>query len=149
MIRKAVMSDVKNIQALVNTYAKGGEMLSLSLNEIYERILEFVVWEEDGELMGCCAIHPTWEDLAEIRSVAVKSDSSRQGIGKALVERSIETARTLGIKKVFLLTYVPGFFGKLGFTELEKEQLPKKIWSDCLKCSKFPDCDEIAMIKPL
>ena len=149
MIRKALMSDAKAIQTLVNTYAKGGEMLPLSINEVYEKILEFVVWEEECVLLGCCAIHPTWEDLAEIRSVAVHPDSKKQGIGKALVEQCVGTAKNLGIKKVFLLTYVPGFFGKLGFSEVEKEQLPKKIWSDCLKCAKFPDCDEIAMIKSI
>lgn len=149
MIRKALMSDAKAIQTLVNTYAKGGEMLPLSINDVYEKILEFVVWDEDGQLLGCCAIHPTWDDLAEIRSVAVNPESKKNGIGRALVERSIETAQILGIKKVFLLTYVPGFFAKLGFTEVEKEELPKKIWSDCLKCAKFPDCDEIAMMKSL
>ncbi|ADD68179.1 GCN5-related N-acetyltransferase [Denitrovibrio acetiphilus DSM 12809] len=149
MIRKALMTDAKDIQNLVNTYAKGGEMLPLSINEIYEKILEFVVWEENGELIGCCAIHPTWDNLAEIRSVAVRPDTVKKGVGKALVERSIETAAILGITKVFLLTYVPEFFRKLGFTEVEKEMLPKKIWSDCLKCAKFPDCDEIAMMKTL
>ncbi|PLX69774.1 MAG: GNAT family N-acetyltransferase [Denitrovibrio sp.] len=149
MIRKAVMKDAKSIQNLVNSFAKDGEMLSLGINEIYEKILEFVVWEEDGVVVGCCALHPTWDDLAEIRSVAVNPTIGKRGIGKALVERSIETATMLGIDKVFLLTYVPGFFGKLGFTEVEKEELPKKIWSDCLKCTKFPDCDEIAMMKSI
>jgi len=149
MIRKATMKDAKTIQNLVNTYAKGGEMLPLSINEVYEKILEFVVWDEDGELVGCCAFHPTWEDMAEIRSVAVRPDTVKKGVGKALVERSIENASALGITKVFLLTYVPEFFRKLGFVEIEKEQLPKKIWSDCLKCAKFPDCDEIAMMKTL
>ncbi|MGD9808252.1 MAG: N-acetyltransferase [Deferribacterales bacterium] len=149
MIRKAVMADAKNIQNLVNTYAKGGEMLPLSINEVYEKVLEFVVWEDNGTIVGCCAIHPTWDDLAEIRSVAVHPDVKKHGIGKALVERSIETAANLGITKVFLLTYVPEFFRKLGFSEVEKEMLPKKIWSDCLKCAKFPDCDEIAMMKQL
>lgn len=149
MIRKAVMADAKSIQNLVNAYAKDGEMLHLSINEVYERILEFVVWDEGGEILGCCAIHPTWEDLAEIRSVAVKLDTKMKGVGRLLVERSVETAYSLGIKKVFLLTYVPDFFRKLGFSEVEKEELPKKIWSDCLKCVKFPDCDEIAMMKSL
>jgi amino-acid N-acetyltransferase len=124
-------------------------MLPLSINEVYEKVLEFVVWEDNGTIVGCCAIHPTWDDLAEIRSVAVHPDVKKNGIGKALVERSIETAANLGITKVFLLTYVPEFFRKLGFSEVEKEMLPKKIWSDCLKCAKFPDCDEIAMMKQL
>lgn len=143
------MADAKNIQNLVNTYARNGEMLPLSINDVYEKILEFVVWEEDGEIIGCSALHPTWEDLAEIRSVAVKPDVKKKGVGRAVVENCIETAVRLGISKVFLLTYVPGFFSKLGFTIVEKEELPKKIWSDCLKCAKFPDCDEIAMMKSL
>jgi len=149
MIRKAVMSDAKNIQNLVNSFAKDGEMLPVSINEIYEKILEFVVWEEDGEILACSAMHPTWENLAEIRSVAVSSNAGKKGIGRAVVETSIQMAKDVGISEVFLLTYVPGFFGKLGFAEVEKELLPKKIWSDCLKCAKFPDCDEIAMKKTL
>jgi amino-acid N-acetyltransferase len=149
MIRKAVMADAKSIQNLVNSFASNGEMLPVSINEIYEKILEFVVWEEDGKILGCCAMHPTWENLAEIRSVAVSKEAGRKGIGKAIVETSIQKAVDIGINEIFLLTYVPGFFRKLGFEEIEKELLPKKIWSDCLKCAKFPDCDEIAMKKVL
>jgi len=149
MIRRAVMSDAKRIQTLVNSYAKDGEMLPLSINDIYEKILEFIVWEEGGVVYGCCAMHPTWEDLAEIRSVAVDASAKRGGIGRKMVEHCIGMASDIGIQKIFLLTYVPNFFEKLGFIEVEKEELPKKIWSDCLKCAKFPDCDEIAMIKSL
>jgi amino-acid N-acetyltransferase len=149
MIRKAVMADAKNIQNLVNSHAKVGLMLPVSINEIYEKILEFVVWDEEGEVLGCCAMHPTWENLAEIRSVAVSQFSVKKGIGTAVVESAMQMARQVGITDVFLLTYQPGFFGKLGFVETEKENLPKKIWSDCLKCAKFPDCDEIAMKRTL
>lgn len=149
MIRKAVMKDAKHIQTLVNSFAKTGLMLPVSINEIYEKILEFSVWDEDGEILGCCAMHPTWENLAEIRSVAVKADCSKKGIGTAVVTSCMEKAREIGIQDVFLLTYQPGFFGKLGFNIIEKENLPKKIWSDCLKCAKFPDCDEIAMKRKL
>ncbi|MGE4266085.1 MAG: N-acetyltransferase [Deferribacterales bacterium] len=149
MIRKAVMSDAKNIQTLVNTHAKEGLMLPVGINEIYEKILEFVVWDEGGEILGCCAMHPTWENLAEIRSVAVSKYSIKKGIGTAVVESAMQMARDVGITDAFLLTYQPVFFGKLGFVEIEKENLPKKIWSDCLKCAKFPDCDEIAMKRKL
>jgi amino-acid N-acetyltransferase len=149
MIRKAVMADAKNIQNLVNSHAKVGLMLPVSINEIYEKILEFVVWDEDGEVLGCCAMHPTWENLAEIRSVAVSQFSVKKGIGTAVVESAMQMAREVGITDAFLLTYQPGFFAKLGFVETEKENLPKKIWSDCLKCAKFPDCDEIAMKRTL
>jgi len=149
MIRQAVMSDVKSIQKLVNSYAKQGEMLQLSLNEIYEKIFEFVVWEEEGLIRGCCALHPAWEDLAEIRSLAVDSTFHKKGVGKNLVEYCINRASEFGIKNIFALTYKPEFFKKLGFDEISKDQLPKKIWSDCLKCPMFPDCDEIAMMKRL
>lgn len=149
MIRRAVMADAKSIQSLVNSFAKTGLMLPVSINEIYEKILEFSVWDENGEILGCCAMHPTWDNLAEIRSVAVSQNSFKKGIGTAIVESCMQMARDVGITDVFLLTYQPGFFGKLGFTVIEKENLPKKIWSDCLKCAKFPDCDEIAMKRKL
>lgn len=147
MIRDAKISEAKVIQSLVNAYAKKGEMLSLSLNDIYEKIFEFMLFEENGEVLGCCAIHPSWEDLAEVRSLAVREDAFGRGIGRALVESAINKAREFGIKNVFALTYKPEFFQKMGFREIKKENLPKKIWSDCLKCPMFPDCDEIAVIK--
>ncbi|MCD8567777.1 MAG: N-acetyltransferase [Geovibrio sp.] len=149
MLRKATLADTRKIQKLVNAYASKGEMLSLSISEICERILEFIVWEEDGELLGCCAMHPSWEDLVELRSIAVAEHASRHGIGKVMVEKVLEMSREIGAKKIFLLTYKADFFAKFGFKEVEKDTLPKKIWSDCLKCAKFPDCDETAMAMEL
>ncbi|GAB1534652.1 N-acetyltransferase [Geovibrio sp. ADMFC3] len=149
MLRKATLADTRKIQKLVNSYASKGEMLPVSISEICERILEFIVWEENGELLGCCAMHPSWEDLVELRSIAVAEHASRHGIGKAMVEKVMEMSRTIGAKKIFLLTYKAHFFAKFGFQEVEKDTLPKKIWSDCLKCAKFPDCDETAMVLEL
>jgi amino-acid N-acetyltransferase len=149
MIRSAKITDAKSIQGLVNSYAKNGEMLFLSLSEVYEKIFEFEVYEKDGEILGCCALHPSWEDLAEIRSIAIREDYIGKGIGKSLIESAINRAKKLGIKKVFALTYKLDFFQKLGFTEVPKDTLPKKIWSDCLKCPLFPDCNEIAVIKEI
>lgn len=146
MIRSAKIPDVKEIQNLVNFHAKKGEMLSLSLSEIYERIFEFDVFEENSQILGCCALHPSWEDLAEIRSLAVKEEFIGKGIGKQLVENALRRAKDLGIKKVFALTYKLEFFKKLGFYEVPKDTLPRKIWSDCLKCPLFPDCEEIAVM---
>lgn len=143
------MADAKHIQSLINSFAKTGLMLPVSINEIYEKILEFIVWDEGGQILACCAMHPTWENLAEIRSVAVDQTCFKKGIGTAVVNAAMDKAREVGITDAFLLTYQPGFFAKLGFSELEKEHLPKKIWSDCLKCAKFPDCDEIAMKRKL
>jgi amino-acid N-acetyltransferase len=107
------------------------------------------VWEEEGFIRGCCALHPAWEDLAEIRSLAVDNTFHKKGVGKKLVEYCINRATEFGIKNIFALTYKPEFFKKLGFDEISKDLLPKKIWSDCLKCPMFPDCDEIAMMKRL
>lgn len=145
MLRKATLSDARNIQKLINGFAAKGDMLPVSISEICEKILEFVIWEENGEILGCCAMHPSWEDLVELRSIAVAENSSRHGIGKIMVEKIIENSRIIGAKRIFLLTYKPDFFAKFGFYIVEKDTLPKKIWSDCLKCAKFPDCDEIAM----
>ena len=147
MIRKARMSDVKGIHGLIAEYARKGDMLPRSLADIYENLRDYFVFEEDdGELVGSAAIHIMWEDLAEVRSLAVREGRMRRGIGTQLVESCISEAIVLGIGRVFALTYKPGFFEKLGFHIVDKAELPQKIWTDCLKCSKFPDCDEVALV---
>ena len=149
MIRKAQIADVKNIQKLLMTFANRGDMLSRSLSELYESLRDFYVVEEDGMLLGASALHIVWDDLAEVRSVAVVEDSGRKGIGSRLVQACIAEARTLGLKRIFCLTYKPDFFGKHGFRLVDKSELPHKVWGDCIKCPKFPDCDENAMILDL
>ncbi|GAB4370251.1 MAG: N-acetyltransferase [Deltaproteobacteria bacterium] len=150
MIRKARMGDVRAIQKLVAEYAKKGDMLPRSLSEIYENLRDYFVCTEDGgEIVGSAAIHIMWEDLAEVRSVAVREDRKRRGVGTRLVEACISEAIVLGIPRVFALTYRPEFFEKLGFVRVDKAELPQKIWTDCLKCSKFPDCDEVALLADL
>ena len=147
MIRKARMSDVKGIHGLIAEYARKGDMLPRSLADIYENLRDYFVFEEDdGELVGSAAIHIMWEDLAEVRSLAVREGRMRRGIGTQLVESCISEAIVLGIGRVFALTYKPEFFEKLGFHTVDKAELPQKIWTDCLKCSKFPDCDEVALV---
>jgi amino-acid N-acetyltransferase len=146
MIRKARMSDVKGIQQLIAEYARKGDMLPRSLSEIYENLRDYFVCEEDGGLVGSAAIHIMWEDLAEVRSLAVREGNMRRGIGTQLVESCISEAIVLGIGRVFALTYKPEFFEKLGFHRVDKSELPQKIWTDCLKCAKFPDCDEVALV---
>ncbi len=148
-LRKAKPSDAVRIHELVNTYAKEGLLLPVSLNSLYDNIRDFWVYEIDGDIAGCAALHITWEDLAEIRSLAVKPSLRGKGIGKKLVGECIKEATSLGIKRVFVLTYQVEFFKKLGFRELEKTLLPHKVWTDCLNCPKFPNCDETAMIKEL
>jgi len=141
------MSDVKGIQQLIAEYARKGDMLPRSLADIYENLRDYFVFEEDGgELAGSAAIHIMWEDLAEVRSLAVREGRMRRGIGTQLVESCISEAIVLGIGRVFALTYKPEFFEKLGFHIVDKAELPQKIWTDCLKCSKFPDCDEVALV---
>lgn len=150
MIRKARMGDVKAIQKLISDYARKGDMLPRSLSEIYENLRDYFVCVEDGEgIVGSAAIHIMWEDLAEVRSVAVRDDRMGRGVGTQLVEACISEAIVLGIGRVFALTYKPGFFEKMGFAQVDKAELPQKIWTDCLKCSKFPDCDEVALVADL
>lgn len=149
-IRKAVIGDVHRVQRLVNLYATKGTMLGLSLSEIYDQVRDFSVAEGPRRaLLGVCALHVVWDNLAEIRSLAVDPKSRRRGLGGALVEHCLDEARTLRIPKVFALTYQPEFFRALGFERVDKSELPHKVWRDCLKCSKFPNCDETAVLKVL
>lgn len=145
-IRKAKIADSKEIHKLVNEFAKKEKMIPRSLNELYEKIRDFIVCEENGIIQGVCALHILWDDLAEIRSLAVKHDSQKKGIGNRLVKRCLSEARSLGIQKVFVLTYNPAFFRKMNFRDIDKSSLPQKIWGDCIRCPKFPECDEHALI---
>jgi amino-acid N-acetyltransferase len=149
MIRKAKISDVKDIQKLLTNFASRGEMLSRSLSELYDSLRDFYIAEEEGRVIGTSALHIVWEDLAEVRSVAVAEDAGRRGIGSQVVGACLQEARDLGLKRLFCLTYKPEFFGKFGFKVVDKSELPHKVWGDCIKCVKFPDCDEIAMILDL
>lgn len=146
MIRKAKLTDVKSIQALVNQYADAGQMLPRTLNELYEHLRDFYVYEVDGVLTGVCALHISWDGLAEVRSLAVRPDSIMHGVGSKMVKQCLTEAADLQVERVFVLTYRPDFFRKLGFVEVDKKNLPHKIWTDCLNCVKFPDCDETALI---
>jgi amino-acid N-acetyltransferase len=125
-------------------------MLGLSLSEIYDQIRDFTVAEGPRRaLIGVCALHVIWDDLAEIRSLAVDPKVRRRGVGRSLVEHCLEEARSLQIPKVFALTYQPEFFRRIGFERVDKADLPHKVWRDCLKCSKFPHCDETAVLRVL
>lgn len=146
MIRKAKVSDVKQIQRLLNEWSDKGRLLARSLSEIYDCLRDhYVHVAEDGTLLGVCALHVCWEDLAEVRSLAVKEDSLRRGIGSRLVAACLEEARSLGLARVFALTYEPEWFARLGFARVDKNSLPHKIWGDCIRCPKFPECDEVAV----
>ena len=149
LFRKATFKDVEAMHKLVNGSADQGLMLARSRNILYETLRDFILAEEDGQVVGAGALHLSWDELAEIRAMAVAPDKVKSGIGKQIVLELIEEAKQLGVKKVFTLTYQPGFFGKLGFTEIPKEELPHKVWKECINCAKFPNCDETAMIRNL
>ena len=149
VIRKAVIGDGPSVQKLVNDFASRGLMLGLSLSEYYEHIRDFLVAEVDGRIVGTCALHVIWEDLAEIRSLAVDPCCRELGIGRELVEHCVAEAGVLRLRRVFALTYQPDFFSRLGFHPVEKSELPHKVWGHCTKCTKFPDCDEEAVMRIL
>lgn len=145
-IRKAIPRDVKSIKNLIDSYAKQNLLLPRSLSDLYENIRDFLVAEENGKIVGCVALHIVWEDLAEVRSLAVEKEKQHKNIGSKLLKAALKEAKKLGVGKVFTLTFVPGFFEKLGFTKISKHRLPQKIWKDCLNCAQFPDCEEEALI---
>ncbi len=145
IIRKAILTDVEQMHVLVNYYADKGLMLSRSRSTLYENIRDFFVIEKEGEIIGIGALHVLWSDLAELRTLAVKEDMLKQGIGREITEAIIREAKELKVQKVFTLTYQPGFFEKLGFTVIAKETMPHKVWTDCINCPKFPNCNEICL----
>ena len=150
MIRKAKISDIDIIHGILLRFAEKDMLIPRSRSELYDQLRDFSVYEdEEGGFAGCVALHITWKDLAEIRSLAVIEEQQGRGIGRKLVESALSEAVTLGICRVFTLTNQSEFFEKLGFKEVDKSTLPHKVWSDCLKCTKFPDCDEIAYLMEL
>ena len=149
MIRKAKIKDIKQIQELIGYFAKLDVMLPRSLNELYEFIRDFWVDEDKGKLIGCAALHISWDDLAEIKSLAVAKNKQGKGIGRDLVLACLAEAKVLGAKRVFVLTYNPEFFKKMGFKRIKHDALPHKIWAECINCCKFPNCQEIALLKIL
>lgn len=145
-VEKAKIQDVPQIHRLINYFADRDQMLARSLSEIYENIRDYFVVKQGEQVVACAALHVSWSDLAEIKSVAVAEDSQKQGSGTQLIEACLKEAKELGIATVFCLTYQPGFFEKFGFSQVDKMELPRKIWTECYRCPKFPNCDEIALI---
>ncbi len=146
-LRRAYISDAEGIREMVNQYAAAGLMLPRSLSSIYERIRDFRVIVEEGKVLGCAALQVCWEDLAEIRTLAVTRELRGEGWGRALVGDCLKEAGELRIPRVFTLSFTPDFFLKQGFTRIEKEDLPQKVWKDCIHCPHFPDCREVALIR--
>lgn len=149
MIRKAKITDIPEIQKLINSFASRDLMLPRSLNELYENLRDFWVSKEDKKIVGCCALHVSWQDLVEIKSLAVAKDRQKKGIGAQLITACLDEAKQMEAKRVFVLTYKPDFFKKFGFKKIKHEDLPHKIWAECINCCKFPDCNETALLKQL
>jgi amino-acid N-acetyltransferase len=145
-VEKAKISDVPQIHQLVNSFADKGQMLARPLSEIYEDVRDYFVIRKRGRVVACGALHVSWADLAEVKALAVAEDRQKKGLGAAIVHECIGEAKTLGIPIIFTLTYQPGFFEKEGFSIVDKMKLPRKVWSECFHCPKFPDCDEVALI---
>jgi amino-acid N-acetyltransferase len=147
-IRPARVGDVPSIQELIRTFADRKLMIRRSPGELYESIREFfVAVEEDGRVIGCAGLHVFWEDLAELKCLAVSEGAQGQGVGRKLVDACWASAADLEIKTVFTLTYVANFFERCGFHQVDKAELPHKIWNECVRCPLFPNCTEIALIR--
>ncbi len=146
MLRGAHINDVEQMNKLVNHFAQKDLMLARSLSELYENIRDYYVYVENGNIIGCVALHVFWKDLAEIKSIAVEEDYQKRGIGKQLIQKCLEEGEALGISRLFVLTYIPEFFERMGFKRIDKDLLPHKIWTECVKCYKFADCGEVPLI---
>jgi amino-acid N-acetyltransferase len=147
-IRPARVGDVPGIYELIATFAERKLMIRRSMAELYESIREFtVVVDDEHRLLGCAALHVFWEDLAEIRCLAVAEHAQGRAIGRQLVDACWETAQDLEVKSVFALTTASGFFERCGYHAIEKSDLPQRIWSECVRCPAFPNCTEAALVR--
>jgi amino-acid N-acetyltransferase len=146
-VEKARIGDVPQTHQLINYFAGKDEMLPRSLSELYENIRDCFVIRQGERVIGCISLHVFWSDLAEIRSLAVAADMQEQGVGAKLLQACLEEAEALGIPTIFCLTYKPAFFEQFGFSKVDKMELPRKVWTECYHCPKFPNCDEVALIR--
>lgn len=145
-LRKAKVSDIPQIHKLINFYANERLLLPRALSELYDTLQTFFVIEEKGKVVACCSLHVTWDNLAEIRSLAVDKKYQNKGYGHKFLLRCFQEAKQLGVTKLFVLTFVPSFFKKYGFREISRDKLPHKVWSDCIKCPFFPNCNEVPLL---
>lgn len=148
-VERAAVTDVTSIHELVNGFARKGEMLPRTMAEIYESLRDYSIVRDGTAVVACGALHVMWEDLAEVRSLAVREDQQGHGLGAMLVRSHVEEAKQLGLRTVFALTYRPGFFERLGFIQADVMALPRKVWNECYRCPKFPTCNEIAVVLEL
>ena len=145
-VRKAALDDAREIHDLVNLFAQRGDMLPRTMGEVYENLRDFFVAQDaHGAFLGCVSLHVMWSDLAEVKSLAVTEAAQGKGVGSLLVEACIADADSIGLERIFALTYRPAFFERLGFTIADVMTLPRKVWNECYRCPKFPSCNEIAL----
>ena len=147
MLRKAKLEDAAAMQQLINQAAGRGQMLTRPIAEIYENIRDYYVFQQRQRIVGVCGLHINWEDLAEIKSLVVAPKFQGKGLGRQLVEACMAEGKELGIRRFYALTYMDAFFRKLGFRRISREKLPQKVWSECIRCHQFPNCDEVAMLR--
>lgn len=149
VLRRPRVSDVPAMAAIINGYAVQGQMLPKSQHKLYMFLRDFVVVMAGDQVVGCGALHLVWEDLAEVRSLAVAPAWRGRGLGRMMIQQLLQDAREVGMSRVFALTYHKDLFAHLGFHEVPRESLPHKIWGDCLDCPKFTNCDETALMLDL
>jgi len=145
-VDRAMVGDASSVHRMISRFADKGEVLPRALSEIYDGIRDYFVVKKEGQVVACAALHVTWVDLAEIRSLAVDEQEQKQRIGSLLVQACIDEAKELGIPKIFCLVRKPAFFERHGFQLIDKTELPQKVWAECYRCPKFPNCDEVALI---
>jgi amino-acid N-acetyltransferase len=143
-IRPAVISDVPDIHEMLEVYASLGELLPRTMDNLYRHLRDFFV-----KIAVCGALEIFTENLGEVRSLVVAENFKGRGLGHLLVKRIVTEARTIGLSRLMALTYAPGFFHKLGFRTVSKGSLPEKVWGVCVKCYKFNNCDETAVLLEL
>jgi amino-acid N-acetyltransferase len=148
-VRKAAMHDIPALLELINGYAAKGIMLPRTEFEMSENMRDFMVAYAGSQLVGCGALHFYSPTVGELRSLAVAESHKTHGIGRMIVDSLVYEAKLYGLDAVFAFTYVAGFFARVGFNEVERGELPLKAWKDCLRCSKFHACDEIAVVRVL
>ncbi|MBU0762715.1 MAG: N-acetyltransferase [Candidatus Altiarchaeota archaeon] len=142
---KARVKDVPKMKSLIEYHAKKNKMLARSLSYLYENLRDYFVAFDGDEIVGCVSLHISWEDLAEVKSLAVAPERLGKGVGRELLKAAIEEATDLGIQQLFTLTLEPEYFIKHGFTVIHRDNLPMKVWGECIHCPKYPECDETAL----
>ena len=145
-IQRAALTDVPTIHALITPYADRNDMLHRPMSELYENIRDYLVIKQGDELLACASVHVLWSDLAEVKAVAVKEEYQSHGLGKMLMNRCFDDAREMGLATVFVLTHKMDYYAQFGFQQIDVMSLPRKVWGECLRCPKFPNCNEYAMV---